>query len=52
MIFLAAQGIYRCNLHDCLNLKKQEYKNLKYLDKPKIFKTTDEILKELKRESE
>ena len=26
IIFFAAQGIYRCNIHDCLNLKKQEYK--------------------------
>ena len=58
IIFFVAQGIYRCNVHDCLNLKNQEYKNLKYLDKTKIlkegfeFKTTDEILKELKQESE
>ena len=48
IIFFAAQGIYRCNIHDCLNLKKQEYK----IPKNKNIKSYEEILKELKQESE
>ena len=48
-IFFAAQIIYRCNIHDCLNLKKQEYKIPK---NTKNLKSYEEILKELKQESE
>ena len=35
IIYLAAQGIYRCNKYDCLNLKKDENKSLKF---KKLFK--------------
>ena len=35
IIYLAAQGIYRCNKYDCLNLKKDEDKSLKF---KKLFK--------------
>lgn len=37
IIYLVAQGIYRCNKYDCLNLKKDEDKILKKVKPPKII---------------
>ena len=44
IIFLVAQGIYRCNINDCFNLKKNKDKGLK---KVKPLKSFEEIIEEL-----
>ena len=43
IIYLVAQGIYRCNKYDCLNLRKDKDKVLK---KVQPLKSYEEIIKE------